>query len=281
MLGIIVNVGAIIIGTIGGVLVKKGLKKEYESALFNAMGFAAIILGINAAVSHMSQSKYPVLFIVSLAVGSLIGAMVNIDDKFQKLIKKYSKSNLGQGLSTAILLCCIGTLSILGPVMSAIYGDNTFLYTNATLDFIGLSMRRMLQIAESSNVRDIAMPAIGAGLGGLNWYDVKRVIDTVSAESPLVNLYVVERYKPVRTTESFVEKHWEEEDVTFCLHFIGEEAVRQIEIAKDQIKCFSQASPFLYDQKLSELELSKHDYISKERFELIWREGLSKNGNRW
>jgi len=153
--------------------------------------------------------------------------------------------------------------------------------TNATLDFIGLSMRRMLQIAESSNVRDIAMPAIGAGLGGLKWYDVKRVIDTVSAESPLVNLYVVERYKPVRTTESFVEKHWEEEDVTFCLHFIGEEAVRQIEIAKDQIKCFSQASPFLYDQKLSELELSKHDYISKERFELIWREGLSKNGNRW
>lgn len=135
-MGIIVNVGAIIIGTIGGVLVKKGIKKEYESALFNAMGFVAVLLGINAAVSHMSQSKYPVLFIVSLAVGSLIGSVINIDDKFQKLVGKFSKSNLGQGLSTAILLCCIGTLSILGPVLSAIYGDNTYLYTNSTLDFV-------------------------------------------------------------------------------------------------------------------------------------------------
>lgn len=65
-MGIIVNVGAIIIGTIGGVLVNKGIKKEYESALFNAMGFVAVLLGINAAVSHMSQSKYPVLFGVSI-----------------------------------------------------------------------------------------------------------------------------------------------------------------------------------------------------------------------
>lgn len=135
-MGIIVNVIAIVIGTIGGVLVKKGIKKEYENALFNAMGFVAVLLGINAAVSHMSQSKYPVLFIVSLAVGSLIGSMINIDEKFQKLVGKFSKSNLGQGLSTAILLCCIGTLSILGPVLSAIYGDNTYLYTNATLDFV-------------------------------------------------------------------------------------------------------------------------------------------------
>jgi len=39
-------------------------------------------------------------------------------------------------LSTGILLYCIGTLSILGPVMSAIYGDNTYLFTNATLDLV-------------------------------------------------------------------------------------------------------------------------------------------------
>lgn len=136
MLGTIVNTGTIVAGTIAGCLVKKGVKEEYQGALFNAMGFAAIALGINAVVSHMSGSKYPVLFIVSLAIGSLVGSMINIDEKFQKLIGKYSKSNLGQGLSTAILLYCIGTLSILGPVMSAIYGDNTYLFTNATLDLV-------------------------------------------------------------------------------------------------------------------------------------------------
>ena len=39
-------------------------------------------------------------------------------------------------MSTGILLFCIGTLSILGPIQSALYGDNTYLFTNATLDLI-------------------------------------------------------------------------------------------------------------------------------------------------
>ena len=37
---------------------------------------------------------------------------------------------------TASLLFCVGTLSILGPVQSALYGDNTFLFTNAMLDLV-------------------------------------------------------------------------------------------------------------------------------------------------
>ena len=45
-------------------------------------------------------------------------------------------SRLGEGLSTGILLYCIGTLSILGPVNSALNGDHTYLFTNATLDLV-------------------------------------------------------------------------------------------------------------------------------------------------
>lgn len=136
MIGTIVNTGAIMIGTVAGTLIKKGIKKEYQEALFHAMGWAATALGINAVVSHLPDSHYPILFIVSLAVGSLAGAAINLDEKFKNLVKRYSKSNLSEGLSTAVLLYCIGTLSILGPVMSAIYGDHTFLFTNATLDLV-------------------------------------------------------------------------------------------------------------------------------------------------
>lgn len=136
MLGTFVNTGTIIIGTIAGTVLRKGIKEKYQESLYNAMGFAAVALGINAIVSNLQDSGYPVLFIVSLALGSLLGAMLDIDEKFQKLTGKYSKSNLGQGLSTGILLYCIGTLSILGPVMSAVHGDNTYLFTNAALDLV-------------------------------------------------------------------------------------------------------------------------------------------------
>ncbi len=136
MLGTIVNTGTILTGSILGSVLRKGVKEKYQNALYNAMGLAAVTLGINAAVGNMAKSRYPVLFIASLALGSLIGTMLDIDSRFQGLVGKYSKSNLGQGLSTGILLYCIGTLSILGPVMSALYGDNTYLFTNATLDLV-------------------------------------------------------------------------------------------------------------------------------------------------
>lgn len=136
MIGTIVNVIAIIVGSIIGSVFKKGIKGEYQETMFNAMGYAAAVLGIFAVVNNMPNSKYPVLFILSLAIGSLVGTMLNIDGKFQGLVGKFSKSNLGEGLSTAILLFCIGTLSILGPIESALHSNHTYLFTNATLDFV-------------------------------------------------------------------------------------------------------------------------------------------------
>lgn len=136
MLGTIVNTATILTGSIVGSVLKKGIKEEYQNALYNAMGLAAVGIGINSIVSHMPDSKYPVLFIISLAIGSLIGSMLDLDGRFNQLVGKFGNSELGKGLSTAILLFCIGTLSILGPVESAVNGNNTYLFTNATLDLV-------------------------------------------------------------------------------------------------------------------------------------------------
>lgn len=136
MLGTIVNTGTILIGSALGGLLRKGVKEKYRDALYNAMGLAAIGIGVNAICRNMPESKYPVLFIISLALGSLLGYIIDIDDKFNSLVNRVAKSNLGQGLSTGILMFCIGTLSILGPINSALYGDNTYLFTNATLDLV-------------------------------------------------------------------------------------------------------------------------------------------------
>lgn len=136
MLGTIVNTATIVTGTIIGHIAKKGIKEKYQQVLFNAMGLAAVALGFNAVSNNLPKSLYPVLFIISLAIGGLAGTMLKLDERFKKLSSRIGTSNLAQGLSTGILLYCIGTLSIVGPVMSALYGDNTYLFTNATLDLV-------------------------------------------------------------------------------------------------------------------------------------------------
>ena len=138
MIGTIVNTCTIIIGSIVGAIMHRGIKEKYKDTLYTVLGLACIGIGLNAVVSNFGKSEYPVLFIVSIALGSVIGTALDIDGRFAKLVSKRSKTttNFADGLSTAILLYCIGPLAMLGPVISALKGDHTFLYTNATLDLV-------------------------------------------------------------------------------------------------------------------------------------------------
>jgi len=141
MIGTIVNTTAIIVGSMIGATLKRGIKPQYQSVVYTALGLCSVGLGINAFVQFMPKSQFPVLFILSMALGGLIGVGLRLSERFNKLVdRKKSQTNssvrLSEGLSTAILLFCIGTFSMLGPVNSALLDDNTYLYTNATLDFV-------------------------------------------------------------------------------------------------------------------------------------------------
>ncbi|WP_338216970.1 DUF554 domain-containing protein [Companilactobacillus muriivasis] len=142
MIGTIFNVCMILVGSFVGSYFKKGIKPAYNEILTQALGLAAIAIGLNAVVQHMPKSHYPVLFIVSLAVGGLIGQAFNLEKRFDNLVAKFSKpkkgggNNLAEGLATGILLYCIGSLSILGPIQAALNKDYTFLFTNGMLDGI-------------------------------------------------------------------------------------------------------------------------------------------------
>ena len=141
MIGTIVNTCTIIAGSLLGALMNRGIKEKYKETLYTGLGLASLAIGLNATITNLPKSQYPVLFIVALAVGGISGTWLDIDGRFKRLVNKRSKgkgdtAKLGDGLSTAILLYCIGPLSILGPVISALKGDHTFLFTNATLDFV-------------------------------------------------------------------------------------------------------------------------------------------------
>lgn len=137
MTGTFANMGTIIAGSLIGGLFRRVMSEKLSEALMNAMGLAAFGLGINSVVQNMPKSSYPVLFIVSLALGCLIGTLLQLDRRVTELTQRRDESgNLGQGIITGCLIFCVGTLSILGPVQSALYGDHTYLFTNASLDFV-------------------------------------------------------------------------------------------------------------------------------------------------
>ena len=140
MIGTIVNTCTIVAGTLIGVALHKGIKDKYKNVLYDALGLACFAIGLNAVVTNLPESQYPVLFIAAMALGSIVGVALDIDGRFHRLVDRKSKGNSGprlaDGLATATLVYCIGPLSMLGPVISALEGDHTFLFTNATLDLV-------------------------------------------------------------------------------------------------------------------------------------------------
>ena len=142
MVGTIVNTCTIIVGTVIGTFLHRGVKDSYKEMLYTGLGLASLAIGLNATISYFGQNEYPVLFIVALAIGGVVGTALDIDGRFKRMVDKLKKdgsksdNRLADGLATAILLYCIGPLSMLGPVISALKGDHTFLFTNSTLDFV-------------------------------------------------------------------------------------------------------------------------------------------------
>lgn len=154
MLGTIVNTCTILVGGAIGATAHQLVNDKYKKTLFDALGLACLVLGMNAALPNMQKSGYPVLFIFALVIGSVVGTWLDFDGRLKRYEQKRQshhpqgirqESKLIEGLTTACLLYCIGTFSIVGPVLSCLSDSqgwaldepgNTFLYTNATLDLV-------------------------------------------------------------------------------------------------------------------------------------------------
>lgn len=79
-----------------------------------------------------------------MVVGSIIGYALKLDNRLNRLgesIQSHFKNedgrtNIAEGFVTASLLFCVGAMTIVGSLQAGLNGDNTMLYTKASLDFI-------------------------------------------------------------------------------------------------------------------------------------------------
>lgn len=186
MFAITLNAISVIIGSAIGALARKGISEKYITVLNTAMGLAALVLGINVAMSNMQKTEYPVLFIFCLAFGGLAGTILQLDQHMDRAMARLSKgSNLSEGITTAVLLCCVGTLAIMGPVNSALYGDDTFLMTLATMNLV-----TMIVIASSYGF-GTALTAIIVFIWMSLIYGIAKISKTFISEELITEVSIV------------------------------------------------------------------------------------------
>lgn len=141
LLGTIVNTVVVIVGSCVGLLIKGGIKKRYKDIIMQALALCIMFIGASTAIGGLNNTDAePVLFIISLVIGSAFGEFINIENKLQNIgdmiqNKIGSKeSNISQGFVTTSLMFCVGTMAILGSLESGIQGVHTTLFAKSVLD---------------------------------------------------------------------------------------------------------------------------------------------------
>ena len=141
MFAVIVNTVAVIIGSLIGMGLKKGIPEKVSRAILKGIGLCTIVIGIQGAVKEDNI----LLLIISIAVGIAIGEWINIDgnlDRFTKaIIRRISKrgtesANISQNMINAFLITSVGAMTIVGSLDAGLRHDFNMLYTKSLLDFI-------------------------------------------------------------------------------------------------------------------------------------------------
>jgi len=139
MFGTIVNFFAIIVGSLVGILFHKRINQDIAYSLFKVIGLCVIYLGIIGLV----KVENPMVIIISMALGTLIGEVIHIEkkleimsNKIEMLVNKYYKGKIKDGFLTATLLFCIGSMAIIGTIESTLSNNHDTLYAKSILDGI-------------------------------------------------------------------------------------------------------------------------------------------------
>lgn len=142
MLGVAFNSVAVIIGSLLGLLFKKGISERVSSAVMVGVGLCTIYIGIDGL-----EKINPLVAVVSIVVGAVIGTLIDIDRRLSGLgdlissrFKKEGDNGFTQGFVAASLLFCVGAMAIVGSISAGIKGDNSTLYTKSILDFTSALM---------------------------------------------------------------------------------------------------------------------------------------------
>ena len=139
MIGTLINAGAVVVGSLIGLLLGKGIPKKISDTIMKGLGLSVILIGLQGAL----ETQNTLLVIFSLAIGGGLGALLNIRHGVEKLgafaQRKLTRNDdptgrFANGFVTASLLFCVGAMGVVGALNSGIQGDHSMLVAKALLD---------------------------------------------------------------------------------------------------------------------------------------------------
>ncbi len=198
-LGTIINCAAILIGGILGLLFGRFLKENMQNSLTKACGISTIFIAIAGTLESMLRieqdslvSRGSLLIVSCLALGTLIGEILNIENLFERF-GEWLKCKTGnakdncfiEAFVVASLTVCIGAMAIVGAIEDGMTGDVSILATKAVLDLI------IIMVMTCAMGKGCIFSAIPVGILQGSITLLARFISPVMTQEALSNLSMI------------------------------------------------------------------------------------------
>ncbi|PLX03600.1 MAG: DUF554 domain-containing protein [Marinilabiliales bacterium] len=136
MIGTIINVITVVAGSALGLALNKKLPDRFIKMFFQVVGLFTFFLGISMAL----KTTHELHLIMALVIGALIGEVLNLQRQTEKLSEflksklKIKNDKFTDGMLTAFLLYCMGSLTILGAIEEGMGGSSRLLLIKSLMD---------------------------------------------------------------------------------------------------------------------------------------------------
>ncbi|MGQ9708439.1 MAG: DUF554 domain-containing protein [bacterium] len=136
MLGTLINTAAVIAGGLVGLALHSRLPENLKRVAFQAIGIFTLFLGFSMAL----KSGKMLILIFSTVSGSIIGELIDIDshlNNFGEWLKGHLKIGAGrfsEGLVTAFLIFCMGSMTVLGAIEAGLGRTPNLYFAKSILD---------------------------------------------------------------------------------------------------------------------------------------------------
>ena len=198
-MGTLINMAAIFIGGILGLLVGKAISKRFQDILYMVCGISTLFIGIGGVMQHMltiegSQlnTQGTMMILASLTIGALIGEGINIEKRFEQFGEwlKRKTGNSGDpafidAFVTASLTVCIGAMAIVGAIQDGMAGDCSILAAKSVLDLV------IICVMTASMGKGCVFSAIPVGILQGSVTALAVVLKPVMTDAALSNLSYV------------------------------------------------------------------------------------------
>ena len=138
LIGTLINVVAIVVGTLVGFALKQRLPERISSIAVQCLGLVTALIGLKMVIT----TQNPLIILVSMVTGGILGELLRIEESLDKLgakvEAKFSKEHgtFAKAFVTSTLLYCVGPMAIVGSLQDGLRGDYSVLLTKSVMDGI-------------------------------------------------------------------------------------------------------------------------------------------------